>query len=209
MPARLTGTVRDDSGQPLAAVRILSKDLSRVLTRTDARGRFAVPCTPGLVFAPYAFAGRAPAREPESSPGIGNLAYRTRDTHAACGRTVDVTMPAGGVVEGTADAEPGAVVALSRVVGGSRNDADGTARYGWFTTTVRPDRTYRITGLATGRYSIETSYDGFPDEATFLDVHEGRTTDGSYTYTVDSAVCYEQPPGNPECDPTPTPSPSS
>jgi hypothetical protein len=111
---------------------------------------------------------------------------------------LSVRLPAGGVVEGHADAPNGAVIILSRVIG--RDEFDGTKRFGSFESVVRDDGVYRIEGLATGRYSIESSYEGFPDEATFVDVHEGRSSDGSYTFYQDPAVCYEQP-DSPDCAP--------
>lgn len=207
VPGQVTGVVSDEQHRPLANVRLMSLDLLRVLGRTRADGSFSASCR-GLVLAPYAFGKEfspGARRDAEPSPGLGNYAFRTLSA-GLCGRRVAVTLPTGGVVEGRADARAGQTVVLSRVVGG--NDADGTKRFGAFETTVREDGTYRIEGLATGRYSIESSYEGFPDEATFVDVHEGRMSDGSYTYYQDPAVCYENP-DDPSCaQPSPTPRPA-
>jgi hypothetical protein len=193
----------------------MSGDLQSLLGRTDADGAFSVPCSSGLVFAAYAFGPNvwsgSTARPVEDSPGVGNYAFRDRPT-GDCGSRISVVMPAGGVVEGHADADPGRQVWLSRVTQHGEY-ADGTGRFGGFTATVRPDGTYRIEGLATGQYSIDSSYEGFPDEATFVDVHEGKTSDGSYTYYVDPAVCFEQPDSpecsNPSASPEPSPTPTS
>lgn len=174
----------------------MSLDLDTVLGRTRSDGTFSVPCRAGLVFATYAFG-------PEARPGIhrdGEPASEGRNEAFRilhdCPRQLSLRMPPGGVVEGKADAPSGSLVVLSRVVGG--DDADGTKRFGSFKATVRPDGLYRIEGLATGRYSIESSYEGFPDEATFVDVHEGRSADGTYTFYQDPAVCHENPDA-PDC----------
>jgi hypothetical protein len=181
--------VLDERGVPLQGLRVMSADLVAVLDRTDADGRFSTPCMPGLVVAPYAFSSHTSGgRAPEPAPGAGNTAFRTVDTARSCGGQVEVRTGRGGAIEGVARDEAGqpypqgTPVQVSRVVGGSRNDGDGTLRYGRFVTQVQEDGAYRLAGLATGRYSIESSYDGFPDEATFVDVREGEVVDGSFRF---------------------------
>ncbi|MCU1592319.1 MAG: hypothetical protein JWP11_3575 [Frankiales bacterium] len=214
---RTSGVVTDGRGRRLAGIRILSADASVVLGRTSRDGSFSVTCVNGLLFAAYAFGPdywTGPSRPTESSPGAGNYAFRSRPRRD-CGHRIAVVMPAGGVVEGHADARRGATIRLSRVVGGV--DGPNPKRFGSFESIVRRDGTYRIEGLAAGRYSIESSHDGFPDEATFVDVHEGRTSDGSYTMWIDPAACGD-PWTDPNCggsappsasaEPSPEPSPT-
>ena len=171
LPDRVSGQVVDERGTPIARIAVLPSDLSRVLTRTDSRGRYDVPCGTDLVFAAYA-PTTPTARVFERSPGAGNHAWRRLATHNACGRLVDVRMPAGGVIVArTADpTRRGTVLRAMRVsAGGTQAAAAGPD----FAGLVQPDGTLRIEGLDTGRYLIEGS-------GLVVDVVEGRTATAQF-----------------------------
>jgi hypothetical protein len=157
----------DENGRPLTRIAVLPSDLSRVLTRTDAQGQYDVACGVDLVFAAYA-PSTPTSRTFERSPGAGNHAWRRIPAHDACGRIVDVRMPAGGVITGhTSDpAKRGTLVRAMRVSGGGTEPAAGGPD---FAGLVQPDGSLRIEGLDTGRYLIE-GRPGF-----VVDVTEGKT----------------------------------
>jgi hypothetical protein len=167
IPDRVSGQVVDENGRPLTRIAVLPSDLSRVLTRTDAQGQYDVACGVDLVFAAYA-PSTPTSRTFERSPGAGNHAWRRIPAHDACGRIVDVRMPAGGVITGhTSDpAKRGTLVRAMRVSGGGTEPAAGGPD---FAGLVQPDGSLRIEGLDTGRYLIE-GRPGF-----VIDVTEGKT----------------------------------
>jgi hypothetical protein len=166
VPGRVTGQVQDETGAPLVRIAVLPSDLSRVLTRTDAAGRYDVPCGVDLVFAAYA-PSTPVGRTFERSPGAGNHAWRRVATQDACGRVVDVRMPTGGVIVGHAG-DPGTVVRAMRVAAGGTVPAPAGPD---FAGLVQGDGTVRIEGLDRGRYVIEGS------PGLVVDVTEGATTD--------------------------------
>jgi hypothetical protein len=169
IPDRVSGQVVDEHGRPLTRIAVLPSDLSRVLTRTDAQGLYAVPCGTDLVFAGYAPSTPA-GRTFERSPGAGNHAWRRIAAHNACGRIVDVGMPPGGVIVAhtTDPAKRGTLLRAMRVsAGGTQPAAAGPD----FAALVQADGTVRIEGLDTGRYLIE----GNP--GLVVDVTEGKTID--------------------------------
>jgi hypothetical protein len=153
------GRVTDAAGAPLAGIAVLRSDLTAVLTRSAADGSWSAPCGTVLLFAAYAPSTRGgPVRE--RSPGAGNVAWRRLREH--CGQRATVVLPVGGVLTGRAT--PGADVRVQRVRGSSREvPAVGPV----FVTRVRPDGTWRIEGLDTGRYLL-------PGGRT-VDVREGGT----------------------------------
>jgi hypothetical protein len=163
----VSGAVTDTDGAPLARIAVLPGDLSRVLTRTDARGRYSVACGTDLVFAAYA-PSTPTGRTFERSPGAGNHAWRRVAAVEVCGRLLDVRMPAGGVIVGrtTDPAKRGAVVRALRVSAGGTQPAPGGPD---FAGLVQPDGTLRIEGLDRGRYLIEGS------AGLVVDVTEGKT----------------------------------
>jgi hypothetical protein len=173
IPGRIIGRALDASGVPLARIAVLPTDLSRVLTRTDASGRYDVGCGVNLVFAAYAPSAPT-SRTFERSPGAGNHAWRRVLTHDACGRIVDVRMPPGGVIVGhvTDPAKRGSLVRAMRVSGGGTDPAPGGPD---FAGLVQPDGTVRIEGLDKGRYLIEGS------RGLVIDVREGQTVDVQIT----------------------------
>ncbi|MCW2778676.1 MAG: hypothetical protein JWN17_2401 [Frankiales bacterium] len=160
VPGRVTGRVSDPSGRPLGRIAVLPNDLSRVLTRTDADGRFLVPCVGELVLAPYApSAVGAPVTE--RAPGAGDHAWRR--VRGRCGGRTDVVLAAGAVVTGRGT--PGTDVHLARVRNGTAEVAPGGPV---FTSRVLPDGTWRVDGLDTGRYRL--------DDGRLVDAKQGRTT---------------------------------
>lgn len=162
VPGRLSGVVSDRDGRALARIAVLPTDLGNVLTRTDAQGRYSVPCGTDLLLAAYA---PAPAGVPvrERSPGAADVAWRQVGTSGRCGERIDVVLPPGGAVEGRG--APGSEVLLSRALGSS----DRVLRRGpVFAARVRRDGRWRVAGLDTGRYLLP---DGRP-----VDVKEGRTS---------------------------------
>ncbi len=161
VPDRVSGRVTDRAGRPLVRVAVLPTDLSRVLTRTDADGRYAVPCGSDLLLAAYAPA-RDDAPVAERSPGVADVAWRQVPAAGRCGQRVDVVLAPGGAVEGRA--EPGVDVLLRRAVGGSGRVLP---RGPVFATRVRDDGTWRVEGLDTGRYLLD---------GRAVDVREGATT---------------------------------
>jgi hypothetical protein len=171
IPDRVSGQVRDESGLPLTRIAVLPSDLSRVLTRTDAQGRYDVACGTDLVFASYAPSTPA-GRTFERSPGAGNHAWRRIAARTASGRVLDVRMPAGGVIVGHTNdpAKRGTAVRAMRVSAGGTQPALGGPD---FAALVQPDGTFRIEGLDRGRYLIEGS------PGLIVDVTEGRTVDVS------------------------------
>lgn len=161
-PGRVSGTVTGPDGRPLARVAVLPVDLSRVLTRTDEQGRYAVPCGTDLLLAGYApSALDEPVRE--RSPGAVDAAWRQVRARDRCGERVDVVLPPGGAVEGRG--RPGEDLLLRRAVGAT---SQVLARGPVFATRVRPDGSWRVEGLDTGRYLLP---DGTP-----VDVRQGATT---------------------------------
>jgi hypothetical protein len=169
IPGRVSGHVTDEAGAPLARIAVLPGDLSRVLTRTDSQGGYDVPCGTDLVFAAYA-PSTPTGRTFEHSPGAGNHAWRRVAAHNACGRVVDVGMPAGGVIVGHSDdpTRRGTVVRAMRVSAGGTTPAPAGPD---FAGVVQADGTVRIEGLDKGRYVIEGS------PGLVVDVTEGRTVD--------------------------------
>jgi hypothetical protein len=169
IPDRVSGQVVDENGQPLTRIAVLPSDLSRVLTRTDINGGYDVPCGTDLVFAAYA-PSTPSGRTFERSPGAGNHAWRRIAAHDACGRLVDIRLPAGGVIIGhtTDPAKRGTIVRAMRVsAGGTAPAPDGPD----FAGLVQPDGTVRIEGLDKGRYLIEGS------PGLVVDVTEGKTVE--------------------------------
>jgi hypothetical protein len=167
IPGRVSGQVVDENGRPLTRIAVLPNDLSRVLTRTDAQGRYVVACGVDLVFAAYA-PSTPTSRTFERSPGAGNHAWRRVASANACGRVLDIRMPAGGVITGhTPDlAKRGTLVRAMRVAGGGIEPAVAGPD---FAGLVQSDGSLRIEGLDTGRYLIE-GRPGF-----VVDVTEGKT----------------------------------
>lgn len=158
-PSVQLGRVVDAAGQPLPDIAVLRADLTAVLTRSRADGTWSAPCGTELVFAAYAPTTRGgPVRE--RSPGAGNVAWRRLREH--CGQSATVVLPVGGVLLGRGT--PGADVRVQRVRGSSREVPElGPV----FVTRVRPDGTWRVEGLDTGRYLL-------PGGRT-VDVREGGT----------------------------------
>jgi hypothetical protein len=130
IPDRVSGHVTDERGLPLTRIAVLPSDLSVVLTRTDAQGRYDVACGSDLVFAAYA-PTTPTSTNLERSPGAGNHAWRRVAAVAACGRVLDIRMSPGGVIVGrTSDpTRRGTVVRAMRVSAGGTRPAP--AGPGW------------------------------------------------------------------------------
>jgi hypothetical protein len=158
-PDRLSATVVDLDGKPVPRVAVLSADLSKVLTRTGQDGGFDVPCGRDLLVAAYAPTVRGGVVR-ERSPGAGNYAWRR--IALPCGRRVDVVLPPGGAVVGRGT--PGEDVRLERARGGTTEVLPAGPV---FVTRVRPDGTWRVEGLDTGRYRLPSG--------GVVDVREGAT----------------------------------
>ncbi|MDP9436698.1 MAG: hypothetical protein M3P93_16540 [Actinomycetota bacterium] len=108
-----------------------------------------------LAYAPSVRGGRVRER----SPGAGNHAWRRVLEH--CGMSRLVVLAPGGVVTGRGT--PGADVRLQRVQGPGPDVLEAGPV---FVTRVRPDGTWRVEGLDTGRYALPGG---------LVDVREGRT----------------------------------
>ncbi|HVE73567.1 MAG TPA: hypothetical protein VNA30_00530 [Mycobacteriales bacterium] len=157
-PGRLSGRAIDETGRPLARVAVLRENLTAVLTRTAADGTWSVPCGSNLILAAYAPTTRGGAVR-ERSPGVGNHAWRR--VAIDCGAFVRVVLPTGAVVLGRGT--PGADVRLERARGRS---TDVLPVGPVFVTRVRPDGTWRMEGLDTGRYRLS--------DGRVVDAREGR-----------------------------------
>ncbi len=168
---RIVGVVLDRSGRPLAGIRVLPRELGELLDRTDVDGRFSAPCRNELLLASY-----VPSRRDdpilERSPGAADVAWRRLPTATACGTVVSVVLPPGGVVEGRVAVDlAGQDVRLVRLVdAGPQSRPEGPV----FASRVRADGTWRVDGLDTGRYRVQSTGVGPADE--LVDVREGAVT---------------------------------
>lgn len=202
----ISGTVVDAAGRPVRGVAVYSPSTCggheprSGVNRTDARGRFAIPCTSRrttwVVAAPFTWWSRTPT----TTAPVGFAWLTTPYGAVACGSSHAVTVPAAATIGVRLVDSAGEPVARRQTfvlfLGRTERVATGAAE-GMGTVVTGANGLATVTGLAPGTYLLlGEAADGTGLRET-VTVAAGRTT------TVEVEV-EDAPSPSPAATPTPT-----